>query len=265
MAEFETAVPTGGEAPETDGRAPAPRSPASEIGWALVSTALLALWIAWQWGWLWAVAGVFGILVHECGHMLLINALGCGPSRLQVIPFLGAAATMKRAPRTEFQGVLIALAGPVAGLLASLPFFAAAVLTGDPRWRGGAFFIAMLNLLNLAPAPPLDGSKALGPALAWIHPWLERVALVAVGAAAALWAFNRGSLLFGAFVAIATLAAVRGRGQRPPAERMSGGQWLASIGLWVGTLVLGLAVLQFSVGGGGVNGVLSAIRQAGLQ
>ncbi|MDR3510220.1 MAG: peptidase M50 [Caulobacteraceae bacterium] len=265
MAEFGTAVPAGGETPEPDERAPRPRSAASELGWGLVSTAVLALWIAWQWGWIWALAGVFGILVHETGHLVVINALGCGPSRIHIIPFFGGAATMKRAPRTEFHGVLIALAGPFAGLAASLPFFILAGITQDVRWQGGAFFIAVLNLVNLAPAPPLDGSKALGPALAWIHPWLERAALVLVGGAAALWAFHRGSLLFGTFVAIASLAALRGRGQRPPAVRLSTGEWLGAIGLWLATLALGLAVLQFSVGGGGAAGVLGAIRQAGLQ
>ena len=52
----------------------------------------------------------------------------------------------------------IALAGPLAGLAASLPFFIVAGVTQDVRWQGGAFFIAILNLVNLAPAPPLDAS-----------------------------------------------------------------------------------------------------------
>jgi Zn-dependent protease len=237
----------------------------AQIGWGLVSTALLAGWIAFQWGWIWALAGVFGIFVHEAGHLVAINALGCGPGRLVIIPFFGGAATMKRAPRTEFEGVLIALAGPMAGLTATLPFFVAAAVTHDPRWAGGAFFIAILNLLNLAPAPPLDGSKALGPALAWVHPWLERAALVLIGGAAVLWALNRGSFLFAAFVGIASLAALRGRMQRPPAERLTTGQWLAAIGLWLAALALCAGVLELSVGGGGPGGVLAAVRQAGLQ
>ena len=231
----------------------------------MASTALLAAWIAYQWGWVWAVAGVVGILVHECGHMVVINALGCGPSRIHIIPFFGGAATMKRPPKTEFQGVLIALAGPIAGLVSTIPFFLAAGLTGDPRWAGGAFFIAMINLLNLAPAPPLDGSKALGPALAWVHPMLERVGLVLVGGAAALWALHRGSLLFGAFIAIGTLGALRGRAQRPQAERLTTGEWAGSIGLWGIALALCLFVVLVSAAGEGADGVLDAIRRAGLQ
>lgn len=264
MSEFGTAVPTGGEAPSPERATPRPPSLGSQIGWGIASTALLAGWIAFQWGWIWALAGVFGILVHETGHLLVINALGCGPSRIIIVPFFGGAATMPRPPRTEFHGVLIALAGPFAGLASTLPFFAAAGLTHDPRWAGGAFFIAMINLLNLAPASPLDGAKALGPSLAWVHPWLERAALVLVGGAAALWAFNRGSFLFGTFIAIASLAALRGRGQRPPAQRMTVGEWLAAIGLWVAALLVGLLVLQVAVGGD-VGGIVGAIHKAGLQ
>ncbi len=264
MSEFGAAVPPGGETSSPDQPAPRRRSLASEIGWGLASTALLAAWIAFQWGWIWALAGVFGILVHETGHLIAINALGCGPGRLHIIPFFGGAASMKRPPRTEFQGVLIALAGPLAGLAASLPFLLAAGLTHEARWTGGAFFIAILNLFNLAPIPPLDGSKALGPALAWVHPMLERAALALVGGAAALWAFNRGSLLFGTFVAIASLAALRGRGRRPAATRLTTVEWLASIALWIGALILCVGVLQFSVAGQ-ASGVFGAIRKAGLQ
>jgi len=264
MSEFGAAVPPGGEAPSPDEPALRRRSLASEIGWGLASTALLAALIAFQWGWIWALAGVFGILVHETGHLIAINALGCGPGRLHIIPFFGGAASMKRSPRTEFQGVLIALAGPLAGLAASLPFFLAAKLTHDARWAGGAFFIAILNLLNLAPAPPLDGSKALGPALAWVHPMLERAALALVGGAAALWAFNRGSLLFGTFVAIASLAALKGRGRRPAAERLSTGEWLGAVTLWIGALILCLGVVQFSVASK-AGSVVGAIRGAGMQ
>ena len=268
MSELGTAVPTGGNIPAPDRGAPAPpkpRSPVAEVGWALASTAALLAWLTWQWGWVWAVAGMIGLLIHEVGHLLAINALGCGPGRIHVIPFLGGAATMKRPPRTVFDGVLIALAGPLAGLLAAIPFIAASLMTDDPRWAGGAFFIVMINLLNLLPAPPLDGSKALGPALAWIHPMVERGALVLVGGAAVLWALQRGSLIFATFVGIATLGSFRRGALRPEAERLTGGQWLAALALSAGVLAFGLVVLQLSVGGGGVTGVLGAIRRAGLQ
>src|SRR5581483_9433750 len=121
----------------------------------------------------------------------------------------------------------IALAGPAAGLLAAIPFFVVARWTGDARWLGGAFFVGIINLINLAPAPPLDGSKALGPALARIHPLLERIALVLVGGLAVLWAVRSGNWIFGAFVGIATLGALRARTLRDPARPLGAGEWAA--------------------------------------
>jgi Zn-dependent protease len=218
-------------------------SPLNEIVWGLISTALLAGWIAWQMGWVWAVAGVSGVFVHEYGHVLAMNALGCGPGRIRIIPFLGGAATMARPPDSDFKGVLISLAGPVFGLLAAIPFVLLARQTGDTRWIGGAFFIGVINLINLAPAPPLDGSKALGPALARINPLLERVALVLVGAAAVYWSIITRNWLFGAFVGIATLGALRTGVARYAARPLTPVEWMAAVSLWLIAAGLCLSVV----------------------
>jgi Zn-dependent protease len=229
---------------------PAPPSPAREIGWAIISTALLAAWLGWQMGWIWALAGVVGVFVHEYGHVLVIDALGSGPSRIRIIPFLGGAATIPRPPDSDFKGVLIALAGPVFGLLAAIPFFIAARQTGEARWLGGAFFVGIINLINLAPAPPLDGSKALGPALARIHPWVEKAALVVVGAAAVFWALRTSNWIFGAFVGVATLGALRAPAVRGQARPLSGGEWVVAVALWLVALALcGGEIVLATVGG----------------
>src|SRR3984957_1945305 len=209
-----------------DTQAPRQPSPAAEIGWALGSSALLALMIGYYNGWIWALAGVIGVFVHEYGHVLAINALGVGPGRIRIIPFVGGAATMQRTPESDFKGVLISLAGPSFGLLAAIPFFILARQTGDSRWLGGAFFVGLINLLNLAPAPPLDGSKALGPALARIHPLVEKVALGVVGAAAVYWAVRTGNWIFGAFVGIATLGALRAPIRRTAARPLGAAEWI---------------------------------------
>lgn len=261
MTEVGTAVPPGGDIPAPDQRAP--QSPRAQLGWALASTAALLLWLAWQWGWVPAVAGVIGVLVHETGHLLVINALGCGPSRIHIIPFFGGAATMQRPPKSEFHGVLIAMAGPVAGLLAAVPFIVATRITGDPRWTDGAGFIILINLLNMLPAPPLDGSKALGPALARIHPLVERAALVLIGGAVAYVALRDHNLLFGAFVAVATLAALR-RPSRPASRRLSIGEWFASVGLWAGVLAAGVYALVFSFSQTGWSDGPAVIRASGF-
>ena len=230
-------------------KADEPAAPGQSLAGAVISSLLLAAWIGWQMGWVWALAGVFGVLVHELGHLALINALGCGPGRIHFIPFLGGAATMKRAPDTEFKGVLIALAGPVIGLLAAIPFVLLYQNTGQHMWLGGVFFIGMINLINLAPAPPLDGSKALGPALARIHPWLERGALFLVALAAVAWAIWTHSYLFGLFVGLSTFGVLRAKtALRPEAARLTLVQWLASVGMWLVALAFCLIVIAVGAG-----------------
>jgi len=243
---------------------PAPLS-MKTLAWGVISTALLAGWLAWTMGWVWALAGVVGVFVHEYGHVLAMNRLGCGPGRIQIIPFLGGAAIPARAPATEFKGVLIALAGPAFGLLATLPFFAAHAASGQAVWLEGALFIALINLINLAPAPPLDGSKALGPALARIHPMVERAAMVAIGVAVAAWAMSRGSYIFGIFVAISVLGSLRAVRPRPLAERLTRGQQIGSAGLYVLVAALCVATFQLVIftAGAGSHGMTVLSRIVG--
>lgn len=240
----EETVPAPAPAPPP---APArPPSPARDIVWALISTALLAGWIGLNMGWLAAVALVFGVFVHEFGHVLAINALGCGPGRMQIVPFLGGAAYPARLPDTEFKGVLIALAGPVFGLVALSPFLVAFAATGQERWLGAAFLIAVINLINLAPAPPLDGSKAFGPALARIHPALERAALLVVGGLAVFWAVTRGSWIFAVFVGLGVLGALQRGRLRPWTRELTGAEWAGAVLLYAGSVALCLAAVAFT-------------------
>lgn len=236
----------------TAARAAAIAPAASPNVWVnLLSTALLAALLWFRMGWMWALAGVVGVFVHEYGHVVAMNLLGCGPARIRIIPFLGGAAIPAREPATEFRGVLIALAGPAVGLLAMAPFFAAYAWGEDPQWLSGAFFVALINLLNLAPAPPLDGSKALGPALAWVHPGLERAAVVLIGGAAAAWLVWQGSWIVGTFIGIATLGALRNGVYRPPMIRMTSGEWVASLALYAavtGACLFALATVLLNLG-----------------
>jgi Zn-dependent protease len=221
--------------------------------WGLASTLLLAGWLSWQMGPLWGVAAVVGVFVHEFGHVLVINWAGSGPSRIRIIPFFGGAASMERPPDTELKGVLIALAGPVFGLLAALPFFVLAAWLADPAWLIGAFVISGFNLLNLAPAPPLDGSKALGPVLAKIHPLLERAVLLVIGLAAIAWTFSRGSWLVPLFIGLSIFASLRTAQLRPAARPLSWGEWGLSLALCILAIALCGGVLLLAASGAHVN------------
>jgi Zn-dependent protease len=235
--------------------APAPKEPSrlSTLLWGVTGTLLLAAWLSWQMGLLWGVAAVIGVFVHEFGHVLVINWAGSGPSRIRIIPFFGGAATMARPPDTELKGVVIALAGPVFGLLAAAPFFGLAAWTAQPAWLTGAFVIAGFNLLNLAPAPPLDGSKALGPVLARIHPLLERAALLVVGLVAVVWTFSRGSWLVPLFIGLSIFASLRTVQLRPTARPLSWSEWALGLALYSLAVALCGGVLWLAATGAGIN------------
>lgn len=245
----------------TDIRRPAADSPAARLIWSIVSAGLLAALIGYQMGWKWALAGVFGIAVHELGHALLINALGLGPARIQFIAFLGAVTKARRPAPTELKSAMIALAGPLFGLLAALPFFLAAKLTGDLSWAGGALFIALINLVNLLPAPPLDGSNALGPVLAAVHPGLEKLALIAVGGGAAWWAVSTGRFIFAGLIALGLYGAVMSKRRRRVLGRLNAPGVAWTLGVYVLAAVLAVGVLLSASGMMGIGTEIGTVLQ----
>jgi Zn-dependent protease len=233
-------------------RAEEPREPARQsILWALASTLAVATWIAWTTSWTWALAAVFGLLVHEYGHYLAINRAGLGPSRIYMIPFFGGVATMPKPPPTDMVGVVIALAGPALGMVAALPFFVIHAVTGDTGWLEGAFVITVLNLFNLFPAAPLDGSKALGPVLAKVHPKFERAVGGGLGALAVIWLIQQGSFLVAGVVALALLPILSGRAMRPDAAPLDDGETGLAVALYLGVLalcIMALATISLAFG-----------------
>jgi len=243
-------------------------NPGQNPVWALVSTALLAGLLWWLMGWVYALAGIVGLLVHEYGHVLAMNRLGMGPARIYIIPFLGGAAKGARGAASEWIGVLVSLAGPAFGLIAAIPFFAVWAVTGDPVWLQGAGFVAIINLLNLAPAPPLDGSRALGPVLARIHPLLEKVALLGVGAMAVVWGLQNGAYILAVFLALGVFSHLRRGAWRPDTAPLSWNQAGASLGLVLVTgaacAAVGLTAMALYTGDGLAAALTTSGRFLGL-
>ncbi|WP_338577951.1 site-2 protease family protein [Brevundimonas olei] len=207
--------------------------------WAVVSTLLMAGFLWFLTG-SWVVAGavLFGLFVHEYGHVLAMNRVGMGPARIYIIPFLGGLAKGQREPKSEWHGVLVSLAGPAFGLLAMIPFVAVGLALKAPEWLMGAFFIAMINLLNLLPAPPLDGSKALGPVLTRVHPRLEQVALLVVGGLAVWWGLSTGRLILAVFLGLAVFGHLKRGVWRAAWGRLSWPEAGRSLALYLLTAVV---------------------------
>jgi len=238
----ESPPPARGSAP-TDRGSPNAAEPPLDKGqhpvWAIISTLLLGGLIWWfSQSLIVVVAVLFGLLVHEYGHVLAMNRLGMGPARIYIIPFLGGVAKSQRLPSSEWDGVLVSLAGPAFGMLATIPFLGLYALTGQPDWLVGVLVIAALNLVNLAPAPPLDGSKALGPVLARVHPMLERVVIFLIGAVVVLWGISNGSWIFAGFLALSLYAHLRRGDWRPDGRPLTGRESGYSLGLFLAALLL---------------------------
>jgi Zn-dependent protease len=115
----------------------------------------------------------------------------------------------------------VSLAGPLFGLLAAIPFFGLYFATGEEIWAKGAAFIGFINLLNLAPIPPLDGSKAIGPVLARFNPQLERLGMLLAAAAAIVFGVMEGYFFLAIFVGIAVLGYLKRGLWRPAALKMT--------------------------------------------
>lgn len=226
-------------APATPAPAQAPVEKEQSIVWAAASTLLMAGFLWWITGSV-IVAGaiLFGLFVHEAGHALVMNRVGMGPARIYIIPFLGGLAKGRREPKSEWDGVLVSLAGPAFGLLAMIPFVAAWAVMGHGEWLAGAFFIAMLNLVNLVPAPPLDGSKALGPVLTRVHPRLEHIVLLVIGAAVVWWGISTGRFILAVFLGLAVISHLRRGVWRPAWGTLSWAEAGRSLGLYLLTAAL---------------------------
>jgi Zn-dependent protease len=228
--------------------------------WAVISTLLLGgfIWYVSQ-SWVIAVAAIWGLLVHEYGHVLAMNRLGMGPAKIYIIPFLGGVAKSQRLPQSEWHGVLVSLAGPAFGLLAAIPFFALFIATGQGMWLQGVFVIAFINLINLAPAPPLDGSKALGPVLARIHPMLEKIVVGLIGAVVVLWGVTNGSWFFAAFLALALVGHLRRGVWRPDGRRLEWPEAGKSMGLFLVTAAacVGVALAALMPGSASLGDALA--------
>lgn len=236
------------QAAETHAPAPravdeAPLDKGQHPAWALISTLLLGGFIwAYSGSWVIALAAIFGLFVHEYGHVLAMNAVGMGPARIYIIPFLGGLAKGQRLPVSEWHGVLVSLAGPAFGLFAAIPFFVLYLTTGAGEWLLAAAVIALINLINLAPAPPLDGSKAIGPVLARIHPMLERVAMIVMAGLVIYWGFTNGRLLLGIFLCIALVGYLRRGAWRPEGRPLTIKEAVMSVGLFLATALACAAV-----------------------
>lgn len=116
---------------------------------------------------------LFSIVLHELGHAWSIRRLGYGSSKILLWGMGGLC--INRSRYSSRDGMLIALAGPGAGLLVGIPALLALMWMGRPDSSsmlilyGVLYWIVFVNvgwsLLNLLPIFPLDGGRVVVYAL----------------------------------------------------------------------------------------------------
>jgi Zn-dependent protease len=131
--------------------------------------------------------GVFillGVLFfHELGHYVAMRCFNYRNVRMFFIPFFGAAVTGRHYNVAGWKKAVVALAGPVPGIVLAIPLAVAGVAFKEPTTTKVALMLLILNGFNLLPFLPLDGGWVAHGVLFVRHPSLDVVfrVLAAIG------------------------------------------------------------------------------------
>ena len=136
----------------------------------LLSMGISAFAYSFLFGWKFAAGMVGLIFIHELGHKLMMDYYGVPSGPMTFIPFFGAFVEMKDYPTTSYEESWIALAGPVLGSLATIPFTMYGLSTGSQFAFALANWGYIVNLFNLLPIGSLDGGRVAGALSKWTLP-----------------------------------------------------------------------------------------------
>ncbi len=113
------------------------------------------------------------LLFHELGHYVTMRWFGYRNLRMFFIPFFGAAVAGKHFNIAGWKKAVVALAGPVPGILIGSGLFLM-----NLRWHQHTVFelatlLMILNAINLLPLMPLDGGWIVHAVIFCRHPLLD--------------------------------------------------------------------------------------------
>jgi Zn-dependent protease len=181
----------------------------------------LAFAVYWrEWGWPFALGLVLSIYVHEMGHVAAAARFGLPVSAPLFIPGLGALIRLKQHPPSPMVDSRMGLAGPIWGLGAAVASGALFLATANPIFAAIMRTGAWINLFNLTPIGPLDGSRGIR-ALSRGQGWLVVAALGAM-------LFVTGEPLLWLVLMLAVVRAVAVAKETPP-DWTAAGQFVVLI------------------------------------
>lgn len=119
----------------------------------------------WFFGWMYGVAIVLAVLLHEYGHVAAYRVCGHSDATFRLLPLLGGQAISARMPASHEDEAFITLMGPAIGLAPMLVLFSASQLLWHTAPQIADFLsvqalvIGGLSAFNLMPFWPLDGGR----------------------------------------------------------------------------------------------------------
>ena len=119
------------------------------------------------------LAAYWGVLlIHETGHLIAAQRLGCPVFSIEIYPIFGV--TRFGTPWSRFDHCVIAWAGVLAQLAVTAPLITWVTIFGYSRFEAVNMLFAILGyfslviaVFNLLPIPRLDGAIAWGIFPAW--------------------------------------------------------------------------------------------------
>ena len=160
-------------------------------GGQLIATVLLFVALGGlSWGWRSVVFIVLAVALHEIGHVIAMRLCGYKNVRMLFVPLFGGLATGEPRELDAAKNALVALAGPLFGLLTAAAAGGLAYGLGSAPWLVTFAWVSLgLNAFNLIPFVPLDGGQVANETLFSRYPVLETIfrLLAIVGLGCLAW------------------------------------------------------------------------------
>jgi Zn-dependent protease len=122
---------------------------------------LAAFGVYWSmWGWKFALGFLVSLYIHEMGHVFALRYYNIPASVPLFLPGFGAVVFSHKIV-SPAQDSRVGLAGPLAGFLPVLGLWIVYSVSSDQLSMGIAYFVALVNYINLLPFWSLDGDRGL--------------------------------------------------------------------------------------------------------
>jgi Zn-dependent protease len=160
-----TAAPGGARFPEE--LAEIDRLQSGKTSWGaalLLLIATIALFVvlgAASWSLEWTLLLLPVLFFHEAGHYLAMRLFRYRNVRMFFLPLFGAAVVGRNHGAPGWKRAVVALAGPLPGIVVGIAVGVAAVAASSPGVARAALMLLLLNGFNLLPFLPLDGGWTL--------------------------------------------------------------------------------------------------------